>query len=156
LLPSHNLSLPRVQIHIQLLADVDRHVGRIERVNCLQHAGVNAFGAGAGERLLRHDHRLDADEGNGDRLVGAPAGHGATMQTGAEAWQIAFVDVHPDVMNAQVADYEQRLAGRSADVLTGPDVLLNDLAVDWSANYQPFQLGFGLLNRGLRLRHCDA
>src|SRR5262245_48206361 len=52
----------RLDKHIQLLPDEQGPIGRRHRVDCLQHARIDAFDVVARQRFLRYDERLDANE----------------------------------------------------------------------------------------------
>src|SRR6187200_1371522 len=52
----------RLDEHVHLLPDIHRQLTAIEAVQHLEHARVHAFRALTGQRLLRHDVWLDADE----------------------------------------------------------------------------------------------
>jgi len=51
-----------VNVHIHLLANINRSIGAMKRVDHLQHAPVNAFGAVAGKRRFRQDIPLESNE----------------------------------------------------------------------------------------------
>src|SRR5688572_28080929 len=73
--PSHSLApaslfCPAYK-HIHLLADVKRHRRLVQLEDYLQHAGINAFGAVAGERARRNDVRLDTHKAERQRMARA-------------------------------------------------------------------------------------
>src|SRR5690349_7395479 len=143
----------RLDEHVHLLADVHRERLRVERVDDLEHARVDALARVARQRALRHDVGVDAHELQLRARVSIAAHRRDRFRAFAQAPRLALVDVDAHVHAVEVAEEDQRILEHAARrELALPHVHLQHDAVDGRAHDQALALDLDLLRRGARSR----
>ena len=145
-----------------MLAGVEPQIRPVEAVNGLQHPRVHPFDAVASQGSLGDDEGLEADEaqrgGQGRIAPHMPLGSGPRLDTPG----LVFIDVHPQVQRAQVAEQDEWRSGDAGGgELSGTDFQLKHRGIHGGQDGASGDLGshgrcggFGDGDFGLSFHHA--
>src|SRR5438876_4012340 len=94
----------RLDVHIHLLADVQRRILAFHAIDDLKNAGIHTFGALARQRLLGNDVRLEAHEleRNFERPVAAWGADGRRASLYSRG--VFFIHVYANIQGGNTAE----------------------------------------------------
>ena len=134
--------LDRLNKHIHLLAHEDWQVASRKTKDHLDHPRIDALGAVAGERFLRHHVRFEMLEGKRSRDLQVAAQVTDRLRTRSHEPGIVFVHVHAHMQGRDPAQENQRgrACGGGGDwgKFAWVNLELHDFAVHGSAHRKPF------------------
>ncbi len=135
---------------VDLLADVEGSVfGFGEAIDDLEDAGVDAFGAGAGEGGFGDDEGFDAFELERVRSGGVAFEEGGGGLAGADAHGVLFVDIDADLEGIDITEDEGGRLVLAGGVFAGANVDLEYGGVFGGADGEAFDEELGLFDIGL-------
>src|SRR5690606_20495289 len=96
----------RVDVDIDLLPDVETLATRVEFINDLQDAGVDALGVLPGEGAFGDDVRLYSDEFQGKFFLGGAFKGSPGLGTWLESRDVMLVDIDTDMQLVDVSQHD--------------------------------------------------
>ena len=139
-----------LDVNVELLADEELPVGRVQLVDHRQHARVDTLGVLAGQRFLGNDERLDTHERQRELILGLPLERSLGRRAGRKRGMSYSSTSTRTCRFADVADHDQRLARRGADEFARPDVHLQHFAVGSASKWSTARFRFRLAGPATR------
>ena len=137
-------------VEVDLLTDVEGFaLGLFEVEDDLEDAGVDAFGAFAGEGFFGNDEGVDADEGEGEAGGGIAFEVGGGGAAGLDEGGILFIDVGSDLEAIDIAEDHEGFGRVDVSVFAFAEAEAEDAAVAAGADGEDVAFGFGLGELGL-------